>query len=84
MLLFVSEFYDEDDIPSLYPHATGILYALKDRGIELAIASRSPASNVAKTFLSKLGIDSLFVVQVGGAIVSCLISYMCFLSMSEY
>uniref|UniRef100_A0A7C8YVB5 Acid phosphatase n=1 Tax=Opuntia streptacantha TaxID=393608 RepID=A0A7C8YVB5_OPUST len=60
---FYCEFYDEDDIPSLYPHATGILYALKDRGIELAIASRSPASNVAKTFLSKLGIDSLFVVQ---------------------
>lgn len=51
-------------MPSLYPHATGILYALKDKGIDLAIASRSPTSDIAKTFIDKLGIKSMFVAQV--------------------
>ena len=51
-------------MPSLYPHAKGILYALKDKGIDLAIASRSPTSDIAKTFVDKLGINSMFVAQV--------------------
>ncbi|KAH9617137.1 hypothetical protein KSS87_002617 [Heliosperma pusillum] len=50
-------------MPSLFPHAIGILYALKDKGIDVAIASRSPTSDIAKTFLDKLGIQSMFVAQ---------------------
>uniref|UniRef100_A0A803KXA5 Magnesium-dependent phosphatase 1 n=1 Tax=Chenopodium quinoa TaxID=63459 RepID=A0A803KXA5_CHEQI len=61
---FFCECYDEDDMPWLYPQARGILCALKDRGIEMAIASRSPASDVAKAFLAKLGIESMFVAQL--------------------
>jgi len=48
----------------MYPHAKGILYALKDKGIDVAIASRSPTPDIAKTFLGKLGIQSMFVAQV--------------------
>ncbi|KAF5192768.1 Magnesium-dependent phosphatase-1 [Thalictrum thalictroides] len=50
-------------MPSLYPHAEGILYALKDKGIDVAIASRSPTPDIAKTFLNKLGIQSMLVAQ---------------------
>ncbi|CAO2830349.1 unnamed protein product [Amaranthus hypochondriacus] len=60
---FFCECYDEDHIPWLYPQARGIIYALKDKGIEMAIASRSPTSDVAKAFLAKLGIQSMFTVQ---------------------
>ncbi|KAL5984956.1 hypothetical protein ACLOJK_038793 [Asimina triloba] len=51
------------EMPSLYPQAKGILYALKDKGIDLAIASRSPTSDIAKTFLNKLEMQSMFVAQ---------------------
>lgn len=51
-------------MPSLYPHVKGILYALKDKGIDIAVASRSPTPDIAKTFLDKLGIHSMFVTQV--------------------
>ncbi|XP_022136381.1 magnesium-dependent phosphatase 1 [Momordica charantia] len=60
---FYCECRSKRDMPSLYPHATGILYALKDKGIDLAIASRSPTSDIAKTFIDKLGIKSMFVAQ---------------------
>ncbi|KAF7829283.1 magnesium-dependent phosphatase 1-like [Senna tora] len=60
---FYCECYYEDDMPYLYPQARGILYALKEKGIDMAIASRSPTSNIAKSFLKKLGIQSLFVAQ---------------------
>ncbi|XP_009364249.2 magnesium-dependent phosphatase 1 [Pyrus x bretschneideri] len=52
-----------DDTPYLYPQASGILYALKDKGISMAVASRSPTSDVAKSFLQTLGIPSLFLTQ---------------------
>lgn len=51
-------------MPSLYPHAKGILYALKDKGIDIAIASRSPTADIADAFLEKLGLKSMFVAQV--------------------
>ncbi|KAL8554924.1 hypothetical protein ACS0TY_002926 [Phlomoides rotata] len=51
------------DMPRLYPHAKGILYALKDKGVKLAIASRSPTPDIANTFLEKLGIKSMFDAQ---------------------
>ncbi|GAY38796.1 hypothetical protein CUMW_039420 [Citrus unshiu] len=54
----------EDEIPYLYPHAKGILEALKEKGIHVAVASRSPTPDIAKTFLHKLGIHSMFVPMV--------------------
>ncbi|KAL9461102.1 hypothetical protein AB3S75_004155 [Citrus x aurantiifolia] len=58
---FYCECCYEDEIPYLYPHAKGILGALKEKGIHVAVASRSPAPDIAKTFLHKLGIHSMFV-----------------------
>ncbi|KDP29765.1 hypothetical protein JCGZ_18700 [Jatropha curcas] len=60
---FYCDCYYEDDTPYLYPQAKGILEALKEKGIEVAIASRSPTSQIAKSFLAKLGINSMFVAQ---------------------
>ena len=52
-------------MPSLYPHAKGIVHALKEKGIDIAIASRSPTADIANTFLDKLSLKSFFVAQVG-------------------
>ncbi|CAA2976103.1 magnesium-dependent phosphatase 1 [Olea europaea subsp. europaea] len=60
---FYCECRSKREMPSLYPHAKGILYALKDKGVNLAIASRSPTPDIANTFLDKLGIKPLFVAQ---------------------
>jgi hypothetical protein len=51
-------------MPSMYPQAKGILSALKEKGIEMAIASRSPTSDIANTFLDKLNIKPMFVAKV--------------------
>ncbi|KAF5454404.1 hypothetical protein F2P56_024072, partial [Juglans regia] len=58
---FYCECCYEDDEPYLYPQARGIFYALKDSGMNVAIASRSPTPDIAKKFLDKLGIQSMFV-----------------------
>ncbi|OIV96188.1 hypothetical protein TanjilG_14865 [Lupinus angustifolius] len=58
-----SECRSKREMPSLYPHVNGILYALKDKGIHIAIASRSPTSDIANAFLNKLSIKSMFVAQ---------------------
>lgn len=47
----------------MYPHAKGILDALKDKGIDIAIASRSPTADIANTFIDKLNIQSMFVAK---------------------
>ncbi|CAI9753207.1 unnamed protein product [Fraxinus pennsylvanica] len=60
---FYCECYYEDDAPYLYPHARGILHALKARGIDMAIASRSPTPEIARPFLERLGIRSMFVAE---------------------
>ncbi|XP_010277501.1 PREDICTED: magnesium-dependent phosphatase 1 [Nelumbo nucifera] len=60
---FYCECRSKREMPSLYPHAKGILHALKDKGIDVAVASRSPTPDIAKTFLDKLGIQSMFVAQ---------------------
>ncbi|KAG6406754.1 hypothetical protein SASPL_134363 [Salvia splendens] len=61
---FYCECRSKRDMPRLYPHAKGILYALKDKGVKIAIASRSPTPDIANTFLDKLGIKSMLVAQV--------------------
>ncbi|KAJ9174963.1 hypothetical protein P3X46_013555 [Hevea brasiliensis] len=60
---FYCECSSKREMPSLYPHAKGILYALKDKRIDVAIASRSPTPDIAKAFLGKLSIKSMFVAQ---------------------
>ncbi|OMO56280.1 HAD-superfamily phosphatase, subfamily IIIC [Corchorus capsularis] len=60
---FYCEFGDEDENPYLYPQAKGILLALKEKEIDLAIASRSPTPEIAKPYLDKLGIRSMFVAE---------------------
>ncbi|PIN17678.1 Magnesium-dependent phosphatase [Handroanthus impetiginosus] len=60
---FYCECLSKRNVPSLYPQAKGILYALKDKGVDIAIASRSPTPDIANTFLEKLGIKSLFVAK---------------------
>ncbi|RLM69529.1 HAD-superfamily phosphatase, subfamily IIIC containing protein, expressed [Panicum miliaceum] len=54
----------KDEIPYLYPQARGILNALKDKGVETAIASRASRRGVAKSFLEKLGIHFMFGTQI--------------------
>ncbi|KAL6571235.1 hypothetical protein OROHE_002878 [Orobanche hederae] len=51
------------DTPRMYPHAKGILYAFKDKGVKIAIASRSPTPDIGNTFLDKSGIQSIFIAQ---------------------
>lgn len=62
--LFFSECRSKREMPSLYPHAKGILHALKNKGIDVAVASRSPSPDIANTFLEKLNIKSMFVAKV--------------------
>ncbi|KAJ0966225.1 hypothetical protein J5N97_027363 [Dioscorea zingiberensis] len=60
---FYCECRSKRETPSLYPHSKGIIYALKEKGVDIAIASRSPTPDIAKAFLDKLEIKSLFVAQ---------------------
>uniref|UniRef100_A0A2N9I900 Magnesium-dependent phosphatase-1 n=1 Tax=Fagus sylvatica TaxID=28930 RepID=A0A2N9I900_FAGSY len=60
---FYCECRSKREMPSLYPHAKGIVHALKEKGIDIAIASRSPTADIANTFLDKLSLKSFFVAQ---------------------
>ncbi|XP_051139417.1 uncharacterized protein LOC127257131 [Andrographis paniculata] len=60
---FYCECRSKREMPKLYPHAKGILSALKAKGVDVAIASRSPTPDIANTFLVKLGIKSMFVAR---------------------
>lgn len=60
---FYCECRSKREMPSLFPQAKGILYALKEKGIDMAIASRSPTSDIAKTFIDKLSLKPMFVAQ---------------------
>ncbi|PUZ37126.1 hypothetical protein GQ55_9G092900 [Panicum hallii var. hallii] len=61
---FYCECRSKRDSPSLFRHARGIMYALKEKGVEMAIASRSPTPDIAKVFIDKLELQSMFVAQV--------------------
>ncbi|GJN23393.1 hypothetical protein PR202_gb11039 [Eleusine coracana subsp. coracana] len=61
---FYCECRSKRDSPSLFKHARGIMYALKEKGIDMAIASRSPTPDIARVFLDKLELQSMFVAQV--------------------
>nr|GMD87962.1 magnesium-dependent phosphatase 1 [Ipomoea batatas] len=51
------------EVPRLYPQVKGILCALKEVGIGVGIASRSPTPDIANHFLCKLGIKSIVVAE---------------------
>ncbi|KAJ4839902.1 hypothetical protein Tsubulata_046877 [Turnera subulata] len=61
---FYCECRSKREMPSLYPQAKGILNAFKDKGIDMAIASRSPTPDIANTFIDKLNIKPMFVAKV--------------------
>ncbi|KAI3792707.1 hypothetical protein L2E82_06595 [Cichorium intybus] len=50
-------------MPYMYPHAKGILNAVKEKEVDMAIASRLPTRDIAANFVDKLGIKSMFVAQ---------------------
>ncbi|KAG5625385.1 hypothetical protein H5410_010603 [Solanum commersonii] len=60
---FYCECRSKNEKPSMYPQAKGIMHAFKDKGVNVAIASRSPTPDVANAFLQKLEIKSMFVAQ---------------------
>lgn len=64
LIIFNSECRSKREKPSLYRDAKGIMYALRDKGVDMAIASRSPTPDIANTFLDKLSMKSLFVATV--------------------
>ncbi|OAE29323.1 hypothetical protein AXG93_3102s1500 [Marchantia polymorpha subsp. ruderalis] len=66
-----NECLSKNDNPVLYPQAKGIIQALKSKGISMAIASRSPTADIARTFLSKQDILSNFPVMVRNMGVTC-------------
>ncbi|KAK7363075.1 hypothetical protein VNO77_05204 [Canavalia gladiata] len=61
---FYCECRSKRDTPYLYPHARGILRALKREEIDVVIASKSPTPDIATTYLDKLSISSMFVAKV--------------------
>lgn len=50
--------------PRLYPEVRGVIEALKEAGIPMAVASRTPSPNIATVFLGKLELTSFFTQQV--------------------
>nr|GMD60813.1 magnesium-dependent phosphatase 1 [Ipomoea batatas] len=51
------------EVPRLYPQVKAILCALKEVGVGVGIASRSPTPHIADAYLWKLGIKSMVVAQ---------------------
>nr|ACU20746.1 unknown [Glycine max] len=60
---FYCECRSKHDTPSLFPHSRGILHALKQERIDVAIASKSPTPDIATTYLDKLSIRSMFAAE---------------------
>ncbi|KAF7047747.1 hypothetical protein CFC21_056632 [Triticum aestivum] len=60
---FYCECRSKRESPSLYRHAKGIICALKEKGVDMAIASRSPTSDIARVFIDKLELQPMFVAQ---------------------
>lgn len=61
---FWCEMYTTRDEPKLFPEARGVLEALKEHNVPMALASRTPTPDVARAFLKKLGLATgMFVSQ---------------------
>jgi phosphoglycolate phosphatase-like HAD superfamily hydrolase len=71
-ILRTSDHYPIGELPyPPYPQATGITRALQYKGIDVAIASRSPTPDIANLFLEIMGIQSLFIAQVSASFILC-------------
>ncbi|KAJ3671927.1 hypothetical protein LUZ60_008006 [Juncus effusus] len=53
----------KEGMPDPYPHSTAIIHALKEKGVDLAIASRSPTPDIARAFLEKMGVHNSFFIS---------------------
>lgn len=62
--LCCSECRSPKEDPSLYPEAKGVLNALRQKGVTMAVASRTPTPDIARCFLNKLNITDYFVNMV--------------------
>lgn len=68
LLCQCSEVKSTRSTPRLYPEVRGIIEALREARVPMAIASRTPSPNIATVFLGKLQLMSqYFVQQVGEA-----------------
>lgn len=57
---YFCECRSKNEIPVLYPQAKSVIQALKSKGVLIAVASRSPTADIARTFLNKLDLLSTF------------------------
>ncbi|KAK9826684.1 hypothetical protein WJX74_009820 [Apatococcus lobatus] len=55
------EMMSPKDDPYLFPEARGVMQALENENIPMAIASRTPTPKTAVAFLQKLGLTNKFV-----------------------
>lgn len=62
--VWCSECRSPRESPSLYPEAKGILHALKQKGVTMAVASRTPTPDIARNFLNKLSLVNHFADMV--------------------
>lgn len=62
--VWCSECRSPRENPSLYPEAKGILNALKQKGVTMAVASRTPTPDIARNFLNKLSLVNHFADMV--------------------
>eukprot|EP00250_Pteridium_aquilinum_P004234 c14460_g1_i1 orf=337-855(-) len=58
---FYCECRSKKDNPRLYREARGILNALQEKEVKMAIASRTPTPDIAQVYLNKLGLTNFFV-----------------------
>jgi hypothetical protein len=59
-----SECRSSKEYPSFYPEVKGVLSALRQKGVTMAIASRTPTLDIARCFHNKLNITDYFVNMV--------------------
>ncbi|CAM6117130.1 unnamed protein product [Calypogeia fissa] len=57
---YFCECRSKNEIPVLYPQAKSAIQALKAKGVLVAVASRSPTADIARTFLNKLDLLPTF------------------------
>ncbi|KAM0901440.1 hypothetical protein ACQ4PT_019986 [Festuca glaucescens] len=70
---FYCECRSKSESPSLFRHAKGIMCALKEKGVDMAIASRSPTPDIARVFIDKLELQPMFVAQISKMGVTCVL-----------
>lgn len=52
-------------VPQLYPDVPAILDGLQEKGVKLAVASRTPTPHIANVFIDKLDLRHRFCRREG-------------------